>query len=108
VQRGSGDLSGVRVGAVAGRRRCVGVPGVCGRGRRQPGGVVPEGEAGPAPGGRRDPGLSGQLRMLTAREITRATVSSEASDCSIISSFAHGVSGMVSVGLNAVALVNET
>ena len=47
------------------------------------------------------------FRMLTARAMTRATVSSEASDCTIIRSFAHGVSGMVSVGLNAVALVNE-
>jgi hypothetical protein len=45
--------------------------------------------------------------MLTAREITRATVNSDASDWTIISSLAHGVSGMVSVGLNAVALVNE-
>ena len=45
--------------------------------------------------------------MLTAREMTRAIVSNDASDWIIISNFAHGESGMVSVGLNAVALVNE-
>jgi len=45
--------------------------------------------------------------MLTAREITTATVTSEAIDWSIMSDFAQDVSGMVSVGLNAVALVNE-
>jgi hypothetical protein len=45
--------------------------------------------------------------MFTARETTTATVTSEARDCSIMSSFAHPVSGMVSVGLNAVALVND-
>ena len=48
-----------------------------------------------------------QFRMFTAREITRATVNKEAKDWIIISSFAHGVKGMVSVGLKAVALVNE-
>jgi hypothetical protein len=45
--------------------------------------------------------------MLTARDIASATVRSEASDWSIMSSFAQAVRGMVSVGLNAVALVNE-
>jgi hypothetical protein len=45
--------------------------------------------------------------MLTARETTTATVTNEARDWSIISSFAHVVSGIVSVGLNAVALVND-
>lgn len=48
-----------------------------------------------------------QFRMLTALETTTATVTSEARDCSIMSSFAQSVSGMVSVGLNAVALVKE-
>src|ERR1700693_4389422 len=48
-----------------------------------------------------------QAKMLTAREMTKASVMSEASDCSAISSFAHPVSGIVSVGLNAVALVND-
>ena len=37
--------------------------------------------------------------MLTAREITTATVTNEASDCTIMSNFAQDVSGMVSVGL---------
>jgi hypothetical protein len=46
-------------------------------------------------------------RMFTAREMTRPIVSSDASDWIIISTFAHGVSGMVSVGLNAVTLVND-
>ena len=35
-------------------------------------------------------------------------VSSEVSDCIAISALAQGVSGIVSVGLNAVALVNDT
>jgi len=48
-----------------------------------------------------------QLRMLTALEITTATVTSEARDCNIMRSFAQALSGIVSVGLNAVALVNE-
>jgi len=48
-----------------------------------------------------------QFRMLTARETTTATVTREARDWNIISSFAQSVSGMVSVGLNAVALVND-
>lgn len=47
------------------------------------------------------------LKMLTAREITRATVTSEIADCSMNIAFAHRESGSVSVGLNAVALVNE-
>jgi hypothetical protein len=45
--------------------------------------------------------------MFTAREMTTATVTDEARDWSIMSSFAHAVSGIVSVGLNAVALVND-
>jgi len=45
---------------------------------------------------------------LTARAATSATVKSEASDCTAISIFADCVSGIVSVGLNAVALVNAT
>jgi hypothetical protein len=52
-------------------------------------------------------GTFAQPRILTAREITTATVINEARDCSIINSFAQGVSGIVSVGLKAVALVNE-
>ena len=45
--------------------------------------------------------------MLTARETTTATVTSEARDCNIINNLDHAVSGMVSVGLKAVALVND-
>jgi len=47
-------------------------------------------------------------RMLTARAMTNAAVTRETADCSIIDSFAHRDSGIVSVGLNAVALVNDT
>ncbi len=63
-----------------------------------------------APSGRirpAGPGYEAQFRMLTARETTTATVTREASDCSIISSLAQAVSGMVSVGLKAVALVKD-
>jgi len=45
--------------------------------------------------------------MLTARGATNATVRSEASACSS-SILAQGVSGIVSVGLKAVALVKDT
>jgi hypothetical protein len=45
--------------------------------------------------------------MLTARDTTTATVTSEANDWSIIKNLAQGVNGIVSVGLNAVALVND-
>ncbi len=55
---------------------------------------------GPAPAG-------GYLRMFTARLNTSPTVISDASDCTSISILAHVVMGIVSVGLNAVALVNE-
>jgi hypothetical protein len=51
--------------------------------------------------------MVGQLRMFTARETTTATVKSDARDCSVMRSLAHGVSGMVSVGLKAVALVKD-
>jgi len=48
------------------------------------------------------------LRMLTERAITRATVTRATADWASIASFAPRVSGIVSVGLNAVALVNDT
>jgi len=48
------------------------------------------------------------LRMLTARATTRATVIRETADCSSMIIFAQRVSGIVSVGLKAVALVKET
>ena len=47
------------------------------------------------------------MRILTALETTSATVRREASDCTIIKSFDQAVRGIVSVGLNAVALVND-
>lgn len=50
----------------------------------------------------------GQRRTLTARAITRAAVTSDTADSSIIASFVHRVIGIVSVGLNAVAFVNDT
>lgn len=47
------------------------------------------------------------LRMFTARPATITTVAIEASASIIMSTLARDVSGMVSVGLNAVAFVNE-
>ena len=52
-------------------------------------------------------GPTAHLRMLTARAITSATVTSETSDWASMVSFAHRDNGMTSVGLNAVALVND-
>ena len=48
-----------------------------------------------------------QLRMLTARATTSPIVTSAVSDWALISHLAIAVSGIVSVGLNAVALVND-
>lgn len=47
------------------------------------------------------------LRMLTARAMTKARVASEIRDCPSMVNLAHRDSGMTSVGLKAVALVNE-
>jgi len=47
------------------------------------------------------------LKILTAREMTSATVTNEIADCSMNIAFAHRDNGSVSVGLNAVALVND-
>ncbi len=47
-------------------------------------------------------------RMLTARLATSAMVSNETREPTAISTFAPADRGMVSVGLNAVALVNDT
>jgi len=44
----------------------------------------------------------------TARAATSTTVRSDVIDWTVIKIFAHGVIGMVSVGLNAVAFVNAT
>ena len=46
--------------------------------------------------------------MLTARETTRPIVTSEISDCRPMTIFACTLSGIVSVGLKAVALVSDT
>ena len=48
-----------------------------------------------------------QPRTLTARATTSRTVISAISDCVAIRSFARGLSGSVSVGLNAVAFVYD-
>jgi hypothetical protein len=44
---------------------------------------------------------------LTARAITSAASMSDIADCTSIASFAHFDMGITSVGLNAVALVND-
>ncbi len=68
------------------------------------------GVAGPRPAAA-TPGSSNagpdQLKMLTARATTSATVTSDTADWNIIDSFAQRLSGNVSVGLNAVALVKD-
>jgi hypothetical protein len=46
--------------------------------------------------------------MLTARAATNKTVSADMTDSNIISIFAVRLSGITSVGLNAMALVNDT
>jgi len=48
------------------------------------------------------------VRMFTARAATSSTVIADAADSIIIKTFAWRVSGIASVGLNAIALVNET
>ena len=46
--------------------------------------------------------------MLTARAMTSATVITEIADCTSIVSFVQRDIGITSVGLNAVAFVNDT
>jgi hypothetical protein len=46
--------------------------------------------------------------MFTARAATSRTVRTDSADSIIISSFAQRLSGIASVGLNAIALVNQT
>jgi hypothetical protein len=48
------------------------------------------------------------LKMLTERAATRRTLSAETLDSESISIFARRVSGIASVGLNAIEFVNET
>ena len=51
--------------------------------------------------------VRGYGRMFTARAVTSSTVSAESVDSAAISSLAGRVSGIASVGLNAVALVSD-
>ena len=51
---------------------------------------------------------AGQARMLTALAITTTPRASDTADCTAIVSLAHRASGITSVGLNAVALVNDS
>ena len=69
------------------------------------------------PGDRRkEPGAEGRVlaldelyaRMFTARAATRRTVIAESVDSAAINALAGRVSGIVSVGLNAVAFVSDT
>ena len=48
------------------------------------------------------------LKMFTARAATSSTVIAEIDDSITIIAFARRVSGIASVGLNAIAFVNET
>jgi hypothetical protein len=47
-------------------------------------------------------------KMFTARAATSRIVTAEAADSASISAFARWVSGIASVGLNAIAFVNAT
>ena len=77
---------------VEARRRLVVVPGVTGRDD----GVEPDGDG------------RGYLRRLIARAATMIASTRLAADSTSISIFAQRLSGIVSVGLKAVAFVNET
>jgi hypothetical protein len=59
--------------------------------------------------GRRDRSAGGYWsgRMLTARAMTRMPSTSETADCTNMVSFAQRANGSTSVGLKAVAFVNE-
>ena len=76
---------------VEARRRLVVVPGVTGR-----------------DGGVETPDGRGYLRRLIARAATMIASTRLAADSTSISIFAQRLSGIVSVGLKAVAFVNET
>ena len=54
-----------------------------------------------------DRDVGGQPRMFTARATTRIASTSETEDSMVMANFAHLESGMTSVGLNAVAFVND-
>jgi hypothetical protein len=61
-----------------------------------------------SPSSRRDrrPDTSHYVRTLTARATTRPITTSDTVACTAIADLAHGTSGITSVGLNAVLLVN--
>jgi hypothetical protein len=46
--------------------------------------------------------------MFTARAVTSRMLSAETADSESISIFAHRLSGIASVGLNAIEFVNDT
>jgi hypothetical protein len=70
--------------------------------------TLPRGQFG-EPGTGMCPGAldSPYFKMFTARAMTSATVINEIADWTSIVSFAQRDSGMTSVGLNAVAFVND-
>ena len=87
----------------------------CRRAARRAGGTPPgrqdaarQAETPPGGQGRRPAGRQqGRYRMLTARAITSAPTPSDTADWTAIVSLAHRASGITSVGLNAVAFVND-
>jgi len=54
----------------------------------------------------RQPTRVDHAKTFTARAMTSPRTVSEMTDCTAIAILAHGTSGIASVGLNAVALVN--
>ena len=52
--------------------------------------------------------VGGYLKMFTARAVTSRMLTADTADSESISSFAQGLSGIESVGLKAMELVNET
>jgi hypothetical protein len=52
--------------------------------------------------------LKAYANTFTARAITRPTTANEIIDCRLIVNFAHGDSGMTSVGLNAMLVVKPS
>lgn len=63
--------------------------------------------SGPAVGSDPLPALSGYLRMLTARATTRIATINEVDSSAMVMSLPHGLTAETSVGLKAVAEVNE-
>jgi hypothetical protein len=78
--------------------------GACANG----GGVHARLRAGPHAAPLSSPHAARTYRMLTARETINPIVISDTTDWTPITDFAIGVSGIVSVGENAVLLVSDT